>query len=65
MGPVNPGKKGITGPGQMGHGFPRMDPEEVQLFNQLEIQRIRGSSAATIEMFNRRMIPTWIHMEGV
>ncbi len=63
MGQVKPGKKGIAGPGHLGHAFPRMDLEEVDLFNQLELRRIEGSSSETIERFNRRMIPMWVHYE--
>ena len=55
MGQLPPGKKGITGKGQLGHAFPRISPEEAQHFNRLEIQRIQGSSTHTIEMFNRRL----------
>ena len=55
MGQLPPGKKGITGKGQLGHAFPRISPEEAQHFNRLEIQRIHGSSTHTIEMFNRRL----------
>ena len=67
MGNVKPGKKGITGKGQMGHAFPRIGPEEVQLFNRLEIQRIEGHSSETIEEFNRRMDPMSIkvHFEVI
>ena len=67
MGQLKPGKKGITGKSQLGHAFPRIAPEEVQLFNRLEIQRIQGSSAETIERFNRRMDPMSIqvHFEVV
>ncbi len=49
------GEKGITGKGHLGHVFPRISPEEVQQFNRLEIQRIRGGSSQTIGMFNRRL----------
>ena len=62
MGQLKPGKKGITGKGQMGHALPRIDPEEVELFNRLEIQRIKGSSLETIEKFNRRMDPMSIRV---
>ena len=55
MGQVGPGKKGITGKGQLGHAFPRISPDEVQLFNRLEVQRIAGNSSTTIEVFNRRL----------
>ena len=55
MGNVKPGKKGIVGKGQLGHAFPRIAPEEVRLFNQLEIKRIEEGSSETIEKFNRRM----------
>ena len=55
MGQVGPGKLGITGEGQLGHVFPRISPDEVQQFNWLEIQRIKGSSSQTIERFNRRL----------
>ena len=55
MGHVGPGKKGITGKGQLGHAFPRISPDEVQQFNRLEIQRIKGNSSQTIERFNRRL----------
>ena len=48
MGQPKPGKKGITGKGQMGHAFPRISPEEVQEFNRLETRRIEGSSSETI-----------------
>ena len=67
MGQIKPGKKGITGRGQMGHAFPRISPEEVQLFNRLEVQRIKGSSSESIERFNRRMDPMSIqvHFEVV
>ena len=65
MGQVKPGKKGITGPGQLGHAFPRIDPEEVDVFNRLELQRIEGSPSETIAKFNRRMIPMWVHFEVV
>ena len=67
MGNLKPGKKGITGKSQLGHAFPRIAPEEVQLFNRLEIQRIQGSSAETIGRFNRRMDPMSIqvHFEVV
>lgn len=65
MGSIPPGKKGITGPGQMGHSFPRIDPLEVELFNRLELQRIKGDSSDTIEIFNRRMNRMWIHWEAV
>ena len=63
MGQLKPGKKGITGPGHLGHAFPRVDPEEVHLFNRLELQRIEGSSSETIEKFNRRMTAMWVHFE--
>lgn len=67
MGQLKPGKKGITGKDQLGHALPRIDPEEVKLFNRLEIQRINGSSSETIEKFNRRMDPMSIrvHWESV
>ena len=67
MGRLKPGKKGITGKGQLGHAFPRIAPEEVQIFNQLEIQRIEGGGSDTIEKFNRRMDPMSIqvHFEVV
>ena len=55
MGNVKPGKTGITGKGQLGHAFPRIGPEEVRLFNQLETKRIEEGSSETIEMFNRRL----------
>ena len=66
MGQVGPGKKGITGKGQLGHGFPRISPDEVQQFNRLEIQRIEGSSSPTIERFNRRLdaMPIQVHWEA-
>ena len=64
MGQVKPGNKGITGPGQLGHALPRIDPEEVDLFNRLELRRIEGSSSETIAMFNSRMIPMWVHFEA-
>ena len=62
MGQLKPGKKGITGEGQLGHAFPRIDPEEVQLFNRLETQRIEGKPSETIERFNRRMAPMSIQV---
>ena len=67
MGQLKPGKKGITGKGQLGHVFPRVAPEEVPLFNQLEIQRVKGNSSETIGKFNRRMDPMKIqvHFEVV
>ena len=57
MGQPKPGKKGITGKDQMGHAFPRIGPEEVNLFNRLEIKRVEEGSSETIEKFNRRMDP--------
>ena len=67
MGQLKPGKKGITGKGQLGHAFPRISPDEVPLFNRLEIQRIEGNFSETIEKFNRRMDPMSIqvHFEVV
>ena len=67
MGQLKPGKKGITGKGQLGHAFPRIAPEEVQVFNRLEIQRIHGSRPETIDKFNRRMDPMsmQVHFEVV
>ena len=65
MGQLKPGKKGIAGPGHLGHAFPRIDPEEVHIFNRLELQRIEGSSYETIEKFNRRMTSMWVHFEVV
>ena len=65
MGQLKPGKKGVTGPGQLGHALPRIDPQEVQLFNRLELQRIEGNSSETIETFNRRMNRMWLHFEVV
>ena len=62
MGQLKTGKKGITGKGQLGHAFPRIDPEEVQLFNRLETQRIEGKPSETIERFNRRMDPMSIQV---
>ena len=62
MGNIPPGKKGITGKGQLGHAVPRISPEEVQQFNRLEIQRIQGRSSQTIEKFNRRMDPMSIRV---
>ena len=62
MGQLNPGKKGITGKGQLGHALPRIAPEEVPLFNRQEIQRIEGVSSDTIEKFNRRMNPMSIRI---
>ena len=58
------GKKGIVGPGQLGHAFPRIDPQEVDLFNRLELQRIKGGYSETIEKFNRRMNRMWVHFEN-
>lgn len=57
MGRLKPGKKGITGKGQLGHALPRISPDEVPEFNQLEMQRITGQTKDTIEKFNRRMDP--------
>ena len=65
MGRLQPGKRGIAGPGQLGHAFPRIDPEEVHLFNRLELQRIEGISSETIENFNRRMSRILVHFEVV
>ena len=67
MGQLKPGKKGITGKRQLGHAFPRIAPDEVQIFNRLEIQRMEGSSSETIEKFNRRMDPmsVRVHFEVV
>ena len=68
MGNLKPGKKGITGKGQLGHVFPRISLEEVPEFNRLEEQRIKGVSPLhTIEKFNRRMDPMSIrvHFETV
>ena len=62
MGNLPPGKRGITGKGQLGHAFPRISPEDVQQFNRLEIQRIEGSASETIEMFNRRLDTTLIQV---
>ena len=61
MAQLKPGKKGIVGPGHLGHGLPRIDPEEVDLFNRLERQRIRGNSSETINKFNSRMIRMQVH----
>ena len=33
MGTVGPGKKGITGKGNLGHALPRISPDEVDAFN--------------------------------
>ena len=67
MGQLKPGKKGIAGKGQLGHAFPRISPDEVPLFNRLEIQRVEGSSSETIGKFNRRMDPMsmQVHFEVV
>ena len=56
-----------TGKGQLGHAFPRIAPEEVQIFNRIENQRIQGGSAETIERFNIRMdaISMQVHFEVV
>ena len=62
MGELGPGKKGVTGEGQLGHALPRVGPEEVPLFNRLEKQRIAGNPAETIERFNRRMDPMRIQV---
>ena len=62
MGNLPPGKRGITGKGQLGHAFPRISPEDVQQFNRLEIQRIEGSASETIEMFNRRLDTTLLQV---
>ncbi len=62
MGRLKPGKKGITGKDQMGHALPRISPEEVQEFNELEIERISGRTSETIEKFNRRMNPMGIRV---
>ena len=65
-GHLKPGEKGITGKGQLGHAFPRISPEEVQLFNGLEIRRIQGNSSQTIERFNRRLdtVSIQVHWEA-
>ena len=64
MGQLKPGKRGIAGPGQLGHAFPRIAPEEVPLFNRLEDQRIKGISSESIEKFNRRLGPRmYVHFE--
>ena len=42
MGQLKPGKRGITGKGQLGHALPRIAPQEVQIFNRLEVQRVQG-----------------------
>ena len=68
MGTLKPGKKGITGKGQLGHVFPRISPEEVQEFNRLEVQRIKGvSTPQTLEKFNSRMdaMSIQVHFEVV
>ena len=67
FGQLEPGKKGITGKGHLGHALPRISPGEVPEFNGLEMQRIRGSSSETIEKFNRRMDPMrmQVHFEVV
>ena len=67
MGRLKPGKRGITGKGQLGHAFPRIAPDEVELFNRLEIDRIEGRASETIERFNRRMDPMsmQVHFENV
>ena len=67
MGQVGPGKKGITGQGQLGHAFPRLSPDEVLQFNRLEIQRVKGGSSQTIERFNRRLdsMRIQVHWEAV
>ena len=59
---LKPGKEGIVGRGQMGHAFPRISPDEVPLFNLLELRRIEGGSSETIEAFNRRMNPMSIEV---
>ena len=58
MGQLKPGKKGITGKGHLGHALPRIAPEEVQLFNRLELQRIQGSSRKQL----RGSTAEWIHV---
>ena len=62
MGSVKPGKKAITGEGHMGHAFPRISPDEVSVFNLLEMNRISGNAMETIEKFNRRMDPMRIQI---
>ena len=57
MGTVGPGKKGITGKGNLGHALPRIPPDEVDEFNRLEIERVQGSAIETIEKYNERMDP--------
>ena len=47
-----PGVEGITGPGFGGHGLPILSPNEVLEFNQLELQRITGTTVETIGKFN-------------
>ena len=67
MGNVPPGKEGITGPGELGHAFPRISPDEIAEFNRLEIRRVRGISSQTIEKFNLRLETArqWVHFEVV
>lgn len=65
MGQLKPGNKGIAGPGQLGHSFPRLDPEEVPEFNRIELERVLGISSRTIEKYNRRMTRMWVHFEVV
>ena len=67
MGQLKPGKKGITGKDELGHSFPRISPEEVPLFNQLENKRIiEGIPSETIGKFKRRMdvMSIQVHFEG-
>ena len=66
LGQLPPGEKGITGKGHLGHALPRIAPEEVTLFNRLELRRIQGTSLETIEKFNRRMDPMrmQVHFES-
>ena len=57
MGTVGPGKKGITGKGNLGHALPRISPDEVTEFNRLELKRVEGHPLETIEKINQRMDP--------
>ena len=62
FGQLDPGEKGITGKGYLGHALPRISPDEVPEFNRLEIQRIQGRPSQSIEKFNLRMDPMRIRV---
>ena len=62
-GPTQARQEGDYRPSAFGTCIPPVDPEEVHLFNRLEVQRIEGSSSETIEKFNRKMTAMWVHFE--